>query len=167
MTNLTTLSQNPATHTYTTRVDCRHLAALALYWNSKGERPRSSSELIRLSLEALASALYQGGEVSFISDLDVAIETLSRFGLSGKPIGRNLQDVRLNIARLAEGVQPEGLARLHNQKAAGTISPVEHAAALAEFESRLLDHADRDEVQVQQFKDSFKTPPTSEDSTND
>ncbi len=158
MTTLTDLTINPATHTYTTRVDCRHLATLAMFWHSQQQCPRSSSELLRLSIEALSTSLVNSGQVEFIENLDVAIETLHRFGLKGKPQPRNLQQLQLQIGRVSGGSDPTAIARLHNQKAIGHISPLEHSAALAEFESRLLTHSETDSQQVEDFKNTFKNP---------
>jgi len=158
MTTLTDLTIHPATHTYTTRVDCRHLATLAMFWHSQNQYPRSSSELLRLSIEALSSSLVQSGQVEFIENLDIAIETLHRFGLKGKAQPRNLQQLQFQIGKVSGGLDPTSLARLHNQRAEGRISPLEHSAALAEFESRLLTRSDEDSKQVEDFKNTFKSP---------
>ena len=158
MTTLTDLTITPATHTYTTRVDCRHLATLAMFWHSQSQSPRSSSELLRLSIEALSTSLVNSGQVEFIENLDIAIETLHRFGFKGKPQPRNLQALQLQIGKVSGGLDPTSLARLHNQRAEGHISPLEHSVALAEFESRLLTRSETDEKQVEDFKNTFSNP---------
>lgn len=83
MSKLTELSSRPATITATTRLDARHLATLAHYWASQGEHCRSTSELIRLSLESFSSVLVTSQITEFIDSQSRAMEVLKLCGLGG------------------------------------------------------------------------------------
>lgn len=81
---LSELATRPATHVLTTRVDGRYLATLAQFWHSKGELPRSGSELIRLSLETFTELLCSNQLVDFIERHADAQEALKRMGITTK-----------------------------------------------------------------------------------
>ena len=91
MTKLSELQSRPPTLHFTSRCDARHLATLALLWQSRGEVVRSTSELVRLSLETFTEVLITSGQVSLVPTQEEAQEILGSLGLLGKGIQkRNL-----------------------------------------------------------------------------
>ena len=91
MTKLSELQSRPPTLAFTSRCDARHLATLALLWQSRGEVVRSTSELVRLSLETFTEVLITSGQVSLVPTQEEAQEILGSIGLLGKGIQkRNL-----------------------------------------------------------------------------
>ena len=91
MTKLSELQSRPPTLAFTSRCDARHLATLALMWQSQGEMVRSTSELVRLSLETFTEVLVTSGQVSLVPTQEEAQEILGSLGLLGKGIQkRNL-----------------------------------------------------------------------------
>ena len=109
--NLTDLKSTLPDLVATTRLNSRHLATLALFFHSKGETPRSTSELIRLSVESLAEVLILNNEADFVSNLDEAHQVLERLGLTGKIQKTNLQKLlksNLQTAPLGKGLDPKG-----------------------------------------------------------
>ena len=91
MTKLSELQSRPPTLHFTSRCDARHLATLALLWQSRGEVVRSTSELVRLSLETFTEVLITSGQASLVPTQEEAQEILGSLGLLGKGIQkRNL-----------------------------------------------------------------------------
>ena len=91
MTKLSELQSRPPTLHFTSRCDARHLATLALLWQCPGEAVRSTSELVRLSLETFTEVLITSGQVSLVPTQEEAQEILGSLGLLGKGIQkRNL-----------------------------------------------------------------------------
>ena len=91
MTKLAELQSRPPTLHFTSRCDARHLATLALLWQSRGEVVRSTSELVRLSLETFTEVLITSGQASLVPTQEEAQEILGSLGLLGKGIQkRNL-----------------------------------------------------------------------------
>lgn len=85
-----TQSRVPTLH-FTSRCDARHLATLAIMWQEKGEVPRSTSELVRLSLETFVEILVNSNQATFVPTQAQAQEILGTIGLLGKNIlKRNL-----------------------------------------------------------------------------
>lgn len=85
---LAEIQSRPATLAFTSRCDARHLATLALLWQSKGELPRSTSELVRLSIETFVEVLVTSGQISLVPTQEEAQEILGEMGLLGKGIQR-------------------------------------------------------------------------------
>jgi len=85
---LSELQSRPATLAFTSRCDARHLATLALLWQSKGELPRSTSELVRLSIETFVEVLVTSGQISLVPTQEDAQEILGEMGLLGKGVQR-------------------------------------------------------------------------------
>ena len=137
MTTLSDLTNTKPTHSYSTRVDCRRLAELVIYWHAQGQLPRSASELIRLSVEALASTLVKNDLALPVNDLEVAIETLRRYGMLGQAQPRNLHLEGLSLNRLGEGPRPDAPARIRMPR--GGHSTEDFNRALQEMEARLID----------------------------
>ena len=91
MTKLSELQSRPPTLHFTSRCDARHLATLALMWQSQGEMVRSTSELVRLSLETFTEVLITSGQASLVPTQEEAQEILGSLGLLGKGVQkRNL-----------------------------------------------------------------------------
>ena len=91
MTKLSELQSRPPTLHFTSRCDARHLATLALLWQSQGEVVRSTSELVRLSLETFTEVLVTSGQISLVPTQEEAQEILGSLGILGKGIQkRNL-----------------------------------------------------------------------------
>lgn len=88
---LSTLGASPPTIAFTSRCDARHLATLAQLWTQMGEHPRSTSELVRLSLETLSEMMVLSHKVDFVQTQGEAQEILGSLGLIGKGmLRRNL-----------------------------------------------------------------------------
>ena len=91
MTKLSELQSRPPTLHFTSRCDARHLATLALMWQSRGEVVRSTSELVRLSLETFTEVLVTSGQISLVPTQEEAQEILGSLGILGKGVQkRNL-----------------------------------------------------------------------------
>ncbi len=153
MTTISDLTRVKPTHSYSTRLHCCRLAELAIYWHSQGQLPRSSSELIRLSCEALATSLVQNTLTPRIDDLEIAMETLRRYGMSGQLQPKNLHLEGLSLERLGEGPRPDAPARLTSHN----IPQEDFSRALDEMESRMLKSSPQkaEQEQVQQFKNAL------------
>lgn len=146
-----------STHLLSTRVDCRHLAALATYWATKGSPPRSVSDLARLSLEGLASLLVSGGKVS-LPTYSEALAILERLGLNTKTNKETLiralhqEDLQLDSTPLAAMPPAMPLAAMPPS--------ADYHQALRELEERLgaptVPQTLLDLARNQEFKDSLK-----------
>ena len=138
MAKLNEMQSRPATLTATTRVDARHLATLALFWAKEGSSCRSTSELIRLSLEELANVLVTSGHAEWIDTQERALEVLSRCGLTGVRVQHShlqkaiLLERPLNLDHLVKGSLDLSAPR----GTSSTPAP-SHKLALAELEKRL------------------------------
>jgi hypothetical protein len=106
MSKMSELVQRPATHTFTSRCDGRHLATLARFWHTQGEHPRSTSELVRLTLEAFSELLSSKGLVEFITSHQDALEALERLGLN-TGVNRSALAEVLSAEDLASGISPD------------------------------------------------------------
>lgn len=94
-------SRVPTLH-FTSRCDARHLATLALMWQEKGEIPRSTSELVRLSLETFVEILVNSHQATFVSTQAQAQEILGTIGLLGKNVlKRNLVEAMTKEGNLS------------------------------------------------------------------
>lgn len=136
------LNRRRPTLSLSTRVDCRYLATLALYYSNCGDLPRSSSELIRLAVETLTEVLVLNNKVSLIEDHDGAMKILREFGfIDTKHI------LKLNLAKeTAESLQGISLSDQSSPhlsiKELSTphtlpISSLTHEAMLTEVQRRL------------------------------
>lgn len=108
-----TQSRPPTIH-FTSRCDARHLATLALMWQTRGEIPRSNSELVRLSLETFVEILVTSGQAEFVPTQGEAQEILGSIGLLGKGIMRqNLIEAITREGNLSalQGSAPPELSR--------------------------------------------------------
>ena len=97
----------PPTLAFTSRCDARHLATLASLWTQMGQHPRSTSELVRLSLETLSEMMVLANRVEFVQTQGEAQEILGSMGLIGKGLLRK---------NLVEAIVREGGAEIpHSQ----------------------------------------------------
>lgn len=127
-----TQSRVPTLH-FTSRCDARHLATLALMWQEKGEVPRSTSELVRLSLETFVEILVQNGQATFVPTQAQAQEILGTIGLLGKNILKR---------NLVEAITKEGnLTSLDNTHPTPSIRGVAHDSPDLTFAARQLEKA--------------------------
>lgn len=151
---------------FTSRVDDRHLATLALFWRSKGEHFSSISALARLSLESFCEFLVQGNLIDFVSTHTAALEILENTGLKPEKVNpRNLAK-----ALVAEGYSfspsSSPVDRVHQeQRQKSPFSKDNPALRAAEEELRkrlatqTLDRVEQDSQDVQTFKDQFSNVP--------
>ena len=84
MTKLDQIHSRPATVIMTTRADMRYVATLANFWHKQGEAPKSTSELIRLSLESFAEFLISSNRTQFVQTHTDAMEIMERLGIKTK-----------------------------------------------------------------------------------
>uniref|UniRef100_A0A6M3K8K9 Uncharacterized protein n=1 Tax=viral metagenome TaxID=1070528 RepID=A0A6M3K8K9_9ZZZZ len=75
------LAKRPTTVVLTTRCDMRTLASLALWWREQGDSPRSTSELVRISLEMFADIVLKKYSRLEVEKTDDAEEILARCGM--------------------------------------------------------------------------------------
>lgn len=112
-----TQSRVPTLH-FTSRCDARHLATLALMWQERGEIPRSTSELVRLSLETFVEVLVQNGQCTFVPTQAQAQEILGTIGLLGKNVLKR---------NLVEAMTKEGnLSSIHSTHSTPSIRGIAH-----------------------------------------
>lgn len=105
VSKLDQLNSRPPTLALSTRVDARHLATLARLWSQQGESPRSTSELVRLSLETFAEVLVTSGQVEFVQTQADAQEILGNLGLLGKSqLKRNLVQAIVREGNINEAI---------------------------------------------------------------
>lgn len=127
-----TQSRIPTLH-FTSRCDARHLATLALMWQERGEIPRSTSELVRLSLETFVEILVQNGQTTFVPTQSQAQEILGSIGLLGKNILKR---------NLVEAITKEGnLSSLNSMHFTPVIREVAHDSPDLTLATRQLDEA--------------------------
>lgn len=144
MTKLSTTLSRPPTIVVTTRVDARYLATLAMFWHTSGEHPRTTSELLRLSLESFATLLIENKLADFITTQSDASEVLTRLGLEGKPIPKNLTLALRKEASpfdfsplLSPSIVPNASA-LRRRATSPSLTPEEITSALAQMEEKML-----------------------------
>lgn len=107
MSKLDQLNSRPPTLALSTRIDARHLATLARLWSQQGESPRSTSELVRLSLETFAEVLVTSGQVEFVQTQAEAQEVLGGMGLLGRSqLKRNLVEAIVREGNINEALSP-------------------------------------------------------------
>lgn len=139
MSKLSELKSTPATLVAQTRVDSRHLAALALYWHNQNEHARSTSELIRLSLEEFSKLLISNQMVEFPETQEHALEVLTRLGITSVKI----QSENMTKSMLAEqGLNMASLTRKRDASAPilrkkKVINSITEAEMMTELEQRL------------------------------
>jgi hypothetical protein len=159
VSKLTNLNTRPATHTLTTRVDARYLATLIRYWHKQGLLPRSSSELIRLSIETFTEILTLNNEIGFVDLYTDAVEIIENAGFNVKTNPRNVAK-----ALVADGLSlatPEKVIDQSYQETRKTkpISSLEESAIAEEFKKRLKE---RD----QNLVENIGEPPDSKETSN-
>ena len=125
-------SRVPTLH-FTSRCDARHLATLALMWQEKGEIPRSTSELVRLSLETFVEILVNSNQCQFVPTQGQAQEILSAIGLLGKSVLKR---------NLVEAITKEGnLSSLNSIHSTPSIRGVAHDSPDLTFATIQLEEA--------------------------
>ncbi len=154
MTRLKDLTQRPATHLLSTRVDGRYLAALATYWNSRGEAPRSLSELARLSLEGFSALLVANRLVELPTHAE-ALQVLEALGLSARRVNRQslLQVLHQEDLDLSALESPETSTYPFN------LGATTQNEALTELNRRLSYPLNsQDTARNEEFKTAFQAP---------
>ena len=153
-----THSRPPTIH-FTSRCDARHLATLALMWQTRGEMPRSNSELVRLSLETFVEILVTSGQAEFVPTQGEAQEILGSIGLLGKGIMR--QNLVEAITREGNLSALEGSPLLKSSGRVAHDSPDLRMAArqLEEALSNPEEFARRQEARDKELKDLLGTTP--------
>ena len=158
MTKLSELQSRPPTLAFTSRCDARHLATLALLWQSQGELVRSTSELVRLSLETFTEVLITSGQVSLVPTQEEAQEILGSLGL----LGKGVQKRNLISALSKEGnFSPLSGTRLSPSGRVAHDSP-DLLRAAKELEGALGDPTEflrRQEKMGRELKDLLKVSP--------
>jgi hypothetical protein len=142
------------------------LATLVRFWHSQGEKPKSNSELIRLSIEAFAEFLILNGKIDFVQTQSDALEILENTGLKVERINPK----NLAKALVAEGASIDSLSAPaidpgHRQTTAtrpiSSTGP-EVAAAKARMEKSLEEELKQRisdaNARTQAFKDNLLNP---------
>lgn len=78
------------TRSLTARVDDRYLATLILFWHSQREFPKSTSELVNLSLRVFVEFLVTSKKIDFVHKYEDALEIIINTGHEGKVNPKNL-----------------------------------------------------------------------------
>ena len=165
---LTELLNRPATHVLTTRVDGRYLATLASFWYQRGERIRSSSELIRLSLEAFAELLVTNQQVEFVSTHSAAVDILDRLGMSTKEgtnktaLARALasEDSSISLSSLTIAKNPLQSTKIKGESFTQSNPSVQMAQTLLErsIEEELITRVIDANARSAEFRESLGIP---------
>ncbi len=157
--------KNPATVVLTSRVDLRQLATLAKFWNDQGERPKSTSELVRLCLESFSEFLVLTQKAEFVQTQSDAKAIMEGLGLRVKKFNpRNMAEALARevdvFDRVINPAPPdEGHQRTVRERPVGKDAPeLEQARRVMEG---ILDEADATRVReakecTQEFKDAMK-----------
>lgn len=157
MSKLDQINSRPATLAFTSRVDAKHLATLALFWAKAGSTPRSTSELVRLSLEALSDILVTSGKADFVTSQEEAQTILGTLGLLPRIQPRNMlkamvQEGSIRTDSLEVGVNLPKMTKKHI-----TASSPELQLAQAKLDEALsADDNNRLEDQQQRTLDMLK-----------
>lgn len=153
-----TQSRPPTIH-FTSRCDARHLATLSLMWQTRGDIPRSTSELVRLSLETFVEILVTSGQAEFVPTQGEAQEILGSIGLLGKGIMR--QNLVEAITREGNFSALQGSAPIELSRKVAHDSPDLRMAAkhLDEALSNPEEFARRQEARTKELKDLLGTIP--------
>lgn len=151
MSKLDQINARPATLAFTSRVDARYLATLALFWEQSGSTPRSISELVRVSVESLADILVTSMKVDFVPTQEEAQNILGTLGILPKVQPRNLMKAmvaegRINTESLGVGLTmpmvTKGRITANNPEL--QMAQAKLAEALdAQTKDRLKDQAER------------------------
>jgi len=173
MSKLDTIRQNTATFALSSRVDIRHLATLAAFWLSHGERPNSISELTRLSIESLSELLVLNKEIDFINTNEAALEVLTRSSLISPQKNANYKALKkvllaeqgsLSTSSLTTSLDPlTGPATTSSKSTYGVTDP-ELSTAQATFEN-LVKQDTEDRItaahsRTEEFKSHLGAAPT-------
>ena len=150
MSKLNEMLSRPATHVLTTRIDGRYLATLARFWHDQGEIARSSSELLRLSLEGMVELLVSNQLVEFVETHKDALDVLDRLGLKTKTANRtNLaqqlagEDLKLSsLSTFQDPFHAPRVTRASKGRRADDDPALQ--VARAELERRLLEQSAED-----------------------
>ncbi len=78
---LDSIRQNIHSKAISTRVDIRKLATIAEYWASQGERFRSISELVRLTVEVFTDHIVANTPINPVTTVDEAADILQKYAL--------------------------------------------------------------------------------------
>ena len=113
--------KRPTSAVYSSRMDIRTVASLTKYWISKGHKPTSVSELMRLSLETFSDLLYQNSCTEKFTAQD-AYNFLESIGLLKTLSSRNRTSLVKQIQ--SEVLKSEGidLSYLEPRKGQANIS---------------------------------------------
>lgn len=115
MSKLNQLSARPPTIILTSRVDARYLATLVQFWRGQGELPRSTSELVRLSLESFAEFLTLNNKAEFVQTHEAAFEILQNTGLMVKKINpKNVAKALISEGASMSFTQPQPVDPIHS-----------------------------------------------------
>jgi len=159
MSKLDQVQARPATLTFTSRVDARHLATLTLFWHKAGSTPRSISELVRLSVESLSDILVTSGKADFVPTQDQAQDILGTLGL--------LPKTGIQPRNLLKALAQEGHINIDSLDIGANIQPIrgkvivndspELALAQAKLQEAMKDDlASRSKAEDDRTKDLLK-----------
>lgn len=141
-----TLRKNPPTVVLTSRCDARSLAALASFWISQGETPRSQSELVRLSLEFLTEIITKNFNITTFQNTSSAREYLQLHGI--------LTQGRRNFKTLAKQVEKESFS-LEDFK----LNSVQVDKMRSKLEDNLQNKVEEREIDLEEQQTLLKTKP--------
>ena len=156
-----------ATVVFNSRADAKYLATLLAFWYDQGEKPRSVSELVRVSLETFADLMIQNGLVDMVASQTIAYDMFERAGimnqkmreLNRKNLVKAMAGEDLNLGAL-KGIDTLGSHRLNPAPVSSTPGFSEALANLETnmnngIEDRVQDAKDRTEG----FKESLGLDP--------
>ena len=116
MSKHTEITSQPATIAFTSRMDAKSLATLALFWQKQGEQFPSTSAMVRTSLEVLAELLIENGQAEMVQTQSSALEILDDLGLQVKVNKRALAQamVKEGVGPINPSARPVGKQHQHN-----------------------------------------------------
>lgn len=103
MSKLDEVRARKATVVFNSRADARYLATILAFWYDKGEKPRSVSELVRITLETFADLMITNNMVEMVASQEIAFDMFERAGILNKKM-RELNKKNLVDAMVKEGV---------------------------------------------------------------
>jgi hypothetical protein len=170
MSKIDELNTRPPTHVYTTRVDIRYLATLIRFWHSRGELPRSISELNRLSLETFIELLVQNHKVDMVDLINDAEEIIQRTGFNLRKIPRNITEALIKENFELEPVSPIIDASHKRTRLERPVSSMDTKRAQTILESTLqtdLEQRIKDEqARTEEFRCQLANPDFSDEQGN-
>lgn len=157
----------PATVVFNSRADARYLATALAFWHELGEKPRSVSELVRVTMETFVDLMISNNKAKMVASQDIAFEMFERAGILNQKM-RELNQKNLRTAIVNENVNLSAIKGVdplghHKLTPAQVGKGSDLSAAVAALESNMevgMDERVSDaQGRTQEFKKSMGVVP--------